>query len=174
MKDNLDSRMCVVCIMCLSNHLRVIVQNGQIYQEIWYKTPEKVFFQPLPEIERLPGKLKLSFWRNRNDEKFSDVTLACEDGAQIETHKVILAASSPVPFSTSSWGETSTHTHWYTWVGSKQMNLWPSLIFFTLARKLSIMVSTDVQQLDEEVKSMMEMSENVLTIGNSTRRARIC
>ena len=36
------------------------------------------------------------------------------------------------------------------------------------------MVSTDVQQLDEEVKSMMEMSENVLTIGNSTRRARIC
>ena len=31
----------------------------------------------------------------RVDNDFSDVTLACEDGQQIETHKVILAASSP-------------------------------------------------------------------------------
>ena len=31
----------------------------------------------------------------RNDKEFSDLTLACEDGTQIETHKVILAASSP-------------------------------------------------------------------------------
>ena len=46
--------------------------------------------------------LNSAFGGFRNDEKFSDVTLACEDGAQIETHKVILAASSPVPLSTSS------------------------------------------------------------------------
>ena len=31
----------------------------------------------------------------RNDQDFADVTLACEDGVQIETHKVILASSSP-------------------------------------------------------------------------------
>jgi len=31
----------------------------------------------------------------RNDNDFSDVTLACEDGKQVEAHKVILAASSP-------------------------------------------------------------------------------
>ena len=31
----------------------------------------------------------------RNDQDFADVTLACEDGTQIETHKVILASSSP-------------------------------------------------------------------------------
>ena len=31
----------------------------------------------------------------RNDKKFTDVTLACEDGQQIEAHKIILAASSP-------------------------------------------------------------------------------
>ena len=30
-----------------------------------------------------------------NDQDFADVTLACEDGVQIETHKVILASSSP-------------------------------------------------------------------------------
>ena len=29
------------------------------------------------------------------DKDFSDVTLACEDGQQVEAHKVILAASSP-------------------------------------------------------------------------------
>ena len=31
----------------------------------------------------------------RDDKEFTDVTLACEDGKQIEAHKVILAASSP-------------------------------------------------------------------------------
>ena len=29
------------------------------------------------------------------DKEFTDVTLACEDGKQVEAHKVILAASSP-------------------------------------------------------------------------------
>ena len=32
----------------------------------------------------------------RQDRDFADVTLACEDGQQIDAHKVILAASSPV------------------------------------------------------------------------------
>ena len=31
----------------------------------------------------------------RQDKDFTDVTLACEDGQQIEAHKVVLAASSP-------------------------------------------------------------------------------
>ena len=31
----------------------------------------------------------------REDADFADVTLACEDGKQVEAHKVILAASSP-------------------------------------------------------------------------------
>ena len=31
----------------------------------------------------------------RKNHEFADVTLACEDGQQIEAHKVILAASSP-------------------------------------------------------------------------------
>ena len=33
--------------------------------------------------------------RLRDDKDFTDVTLACEDGQQMEAHKVILAASSP-------------------------------------------------------------------------------
>ena len=36
-----------------------------------------------------------AFGNLREDKDFADVTLACEDGQQIEAHKVILAASSP-------------------------------------------------------------------------------
>ena len=36
-----------------------------------------------------------SFGELREDRDLTDVTLACEDGQQVEAHKVILAASSP-------------------------------------------------------------------------------
>ena len=39
--------------------------------------------------------VRSAFGNLREDSDFADVTLACEDGHQIEAHKVILAASSP-------------------------------------------------------------------------------
>ena len=39
--------------------------------------------------------LSLAFRGFRNDQDFADVTLACEDGTQIEVHKFVLASSSP-------------------------------------------------------------------------------
>ena len=39
--------------------------------------------------------IKSAFQNLREDNNFSDVTLACEDGQQVEAHKMILAASSP-------------------------------------------------------------------------------
>ena len=36
-----------------------------------------------------------SFKELREDGEFTDVTLACEDGEQIEAHKVVLVSSSP-------------------------------------------------------------------------------
>ena len=36
-----------------------------------------------------------AFGRLREDKEFTDVTLACEDGQQMEAHRVILASSSP-------------------------------------------------------------------------------
>ena len=41
------------------------------------------------------GNLNSAFGQLRNDRDFADVTLACEDGTQIETHRVILASTSP-------------------------------------------------------------------------------
>ena len=38
----------------------------------------------------------VAFKSLRKDSDFNDVTLACEDGTQVEAHKVVLAASSPV------------------------------------------------------------------------------
>ena len=32
----------------------------------------------------------------RENTEYADVTLACEDGHQVEAHKIILAASSPL------------------------------------------------------------------------------
>ena len=39
--------------------------------------------------------LNSAFGVLRNDQDFADVTLACEDGSNIEAHKVALASSSP-------------------------------------------------------------------------------
>ena len=36
-----------------------------------------------------------AFGKLRDDKGFTDVTLVCEDGQQMEAHKVILASSSP-------------------------------------------------------------------------------
>ena len=41
------------------------------------------------------ANLNTAFGGLRSDTDFCDVTLACEDGQQLEAHKVILAASSP-------------------------------------------------------------------------------
>ena len=39
--------------------------------------------------------IKGAFGNFREDENFNDVTLVCDDGQQVEAHKVILASSSP-------------------------------------------------------------------------------
>ena len=42
------------------------------------------------------GNVLSAFRRHRDDDEFSDVTLVCEGGEQIEAHKLILAISSPI------------------------------------------------------------------------------
>ncbi len=39
--------------------------------------------------------IKSAFGDLRKENDFADVTLACEDGQQVEAHNVLLAASSP-------------------------------------------------------------------------------
>ena len=49
-----------------------------------------------------------AFGSLRNDKEFTDVTIACEDGQQMEAHKVILASSSPF-FETILQGNKHPH-----------------------------------------------------------------
>ena len=58
--------------------------------------------------------VKTAFGHLRDTTDFVDVTLASEDGQQIEAHKVILAASSPFFFKGFS-RRTNTAIHWSTW-----------------------------------------------------------
>ena len=53
--------------------------------------------------------VKSAFGNLREDNDFADVTLACEDGQQVEAHKVILAASSP--FFQKLLGRNIKHPH---------------------------------------------------------------
>ena len=48
-----------------------------------------------------------AFKKLREDKEFTDVTLACEDGQQVEAHEVVLTASSPFFFNLL---KTNKHT----------------------------------------------------------------
>ena len=54
--------------------------------------PEKICLK----LNDFQDNIYSAFGSLRQDRDFADVTLACEDGQQIDAHKVILAASSPV------------------------------------------------------------------------------
>ena len=47
------------------------------------------------QVNDFKGNVNSAFGKLRDDNEFTDVTLACEDGQQLQAHKVILAASSP-------------------------------------------------------------------------------
>ena len=48
-----------------------------------------------PKWNDFQENLNSAFGGFRNDHDFANVTLACEDGTQIVTHKLILASSRP-------------------------------------------------------------------------------
>ena len=79
-----------------------------------------------------------AFARLREDNDFSDVTLVCEDGQQVEAHKVILAVSSPF---FASLLKKNKHQHPDPLVymrGYSQKILWRLLTFFTEERPVCI------------------------------------
>ena len=182
----------------------------------------------------------------RNDKEFSDVTLACEDGTQVEAHKVILATSSPffmeilqrnkhphpLIYMRGVKADTLTATIDFLYYGEANVDQENLDAFLALAEELRLkgltgsaennelkphkaeppqnnmaprkqrkeasrnmpapmdihrphfekelpsempvaLVSDDVRQLNEQVKSMMDFSENRLTSGHRDR-LRIC
>ena len=47
------------------------------------------------QLNDFPENIKIAFANLKEDTDFKDVTLVCEDGQQVEAHKVVLTSSSP-------------------------------------------------------------------------------
>ena len=67
---------------------------------------QSLFFQMMSTSEKLclqwndfKDNIISSFKDLREDKDFTDVTLVCKSGQQIEAHKVILASASPLSWS---------------------------------------------------------------------------
>ena len=72
--------------------------------------------------------IKSSFEQLRGDKDFTDVTLACEDGQQVEAHKLVLIASSPFFLSIL---KRNKHSHPLIYMkGVKSENLTTMVEFF--------------------------------------------
>ena len=72
--------------------------------------------------------VKSAFGNLREDKDFTDVTLACEDGQQVNAHKVILVASSP--FFKSLLGRNKQHPNLLIYMrGIKSLDLFAILDF---------------------------------------------
>ena len=191
--------------------------------------------------------VKNAFGHLRDNSDFVNVTLACEDGRDIEAHKVILAASSPF---FQRILKRNKHSHPMIYMrGMKSDNLTAVVDFLyygqakvyqenldgflAIAEELQLkglegsqdqdgsndeegqkpmkehktndkalmsrmhqfdnetaddrktgsnalalpkvsVLSANLQELDETVKTMMETSENVIKVGNQQRRSKIC
>ena len=63
----------------------------------------------------------------REDKEFTDVTLACEDGQQVEAHKVVLIASSPFFLNIL---KRNKHSHPLIYMRVKFENLTTMIDFF--------------------------------------------
>ena len=73
------------------NNVASTVAPSQLKATGLFAMSEKLCLQ----WKNFKAKVNSAFGRLRDDKEFTDVTLACEDGEQIEAHKVILASSSP-------------------------------------------------------------------------------
>ena len=196
------------------------------------------------------ASVNTAFGNLREDIDFTDVTLACEDGQQIEAHKVILASSSPF-FQNLLSKNMKKHHHPIVYMKEVKFEDLYAIIdflylgeakvfqesldsFLAIAEDLKLkgltgqtedndektqaplqrissipfhkkakprkptksealaertfalqtcenqkveipnFIPGDVQRLDEKVKSLMEVSENLIHSGNQTQRAKIC
>ena len=127
-----------------------------------------------------PTYLNNSFQDLRNEEELFDVTLACDDGKQLEAHKVILSACSPI---FRQMMARSKHPHplvFMTGVNSREMeNLFDFIYkgefkveqkdllgFLSIAQKFKIQgltnfQTTEVQTSDQIVKVEKEDRDGV-------------
>ena len=76
-----------------------------------------------------------AFGKLRDDKEFTDVTLVCEDGQQMEAHKVILVSSSPF---FENILQKSKHSHPLICLRGFQSRDFSSILDFLYFRKANV------------------------------------
>ena len=115
--------------------------------------------------------LKLAYFQNnvynafrslRKDEDFTDITLACEDGQELEAHKVILAAVSPI---FQKLLKTKKHAHPLIYMrGIKSANLM-AIVNFVYNGEVSI-YQEDLQDFLSVAKELKLTGIDIQSSGN--------
>ena len=95
--------------------------------------------------------IKSAFENLREDKDFKDVTLVCEDGQQVEAHKVILASSSP--FFQKLLGRNKQHHHPLIYMRG--------LKFDTLLAVLDFLYRGEANVFQEDLDSFLAIAEEL-------------
>ena len=95
--------------------------------------------------------IKSAFENLREDKDFKDVTLVCEDGQQVEAHKVILASSSP--FFQKLLGRNKHHHHPLIYMRG--------IKFDTLLAVLDFLYRGEANVFQEDLESFLAIAEEL-------------
>jgi len=107
--------------------------------------------------------IKSAFENLREDKDFKDVSLVCEDGQQVEAHKVILASSSP--FFQKLLGRNKQHHHPLIYMRG--------LKFDTLLAVMDFLYRGEANVFQEDLDSFLVIAEELQLrglMGNSDQR----
>ena len=94
--------------------------------------------------------VKVAFQNLRSDKHFTDVTLACEDGKQVEAHKFVVASSSPF---FQNLLEKNKHPHPLIYM--------KSLKFETVSTILDFLYSGEANVYQENLESFLAIAEDL-------------
>ena len=137
--------------------------------------PEKLYLQ----WNDFKENVNSAFGRLRDDKEFTDVTLAFEDGEQMEAHRVILAISSPL---FENILQRSKHPHPLIYLAgfkSEDMMAILDFVYFgeakvdqenTLETAFPDQIGGALQALEDKAKSMMERGKNTIKMENESRQ----
>ena len=95
-----------------------------------------------------------AFGTLREDREFSDVTLACEDGQQVEAHKLILAVSSPF---FQNLLKTNQHPH--------PLIFMRNVSYENLGAIINYLYLGEASLLEENLESFLQIAEELALKG---------
>ena len=102
------------------------------------------------------------FGKLRDDKKFTDITLVCEDGQQMEAHKVIMASSSPF---FEKILQKSKHPHPLIYLRGFQSNDFASILDFLYFGEANVYCKS---------KKLVAKEQNGLEIEGCKHKLLIC